>query len=215
MSLATVAQIHCQRGDLETALRLVLETLRLYAGLGTKNLLVAQHSACGTLYLTLGNPHEALEHFRKAARFSREMGYGRDEGYSHMSVGISLEQMKEDADAAEAYRRAFEMLGTAYEASGITDELSGKADALTRLASVLHASLEKPAEALEAYEAAARIYRELGDTRRLRKPLSRLAGLRWRIGDPEGSARGYEEALELAREHGEAAYEAAPPLSRA
>ena len=63
------------------------------------------------------------------------------------------------------------MLGTAYEASGITDELSGKADALTRLASVLHNSLEKPAEALEAYEAAARIYRELGETRRLCKPI--------------------------------------------
>jgi DNA-binding SARP family transcriptional activator len=209
MRLATVAQTHRERGDLETALRLVLETLRLYAELGTKNLLVAQHSACGTLYLTLGNPHEALEHFRAAVRFSREIGYARDEGYSLMSVGVSLEQMEDRPGAAEAFRRASELLGTAYEASGMTKELSGKADALTLLASVLHHSLEKPAGALEAYEAAARIYRELRDTRRLRKPLSKMAGLRWRSGDPEGSARGYEEALELAREHGEAAHEAA------
>ncbi len=168
MSLATVAQIHRERGDLETALRLVLETLRLYAGLGTKNLLVAQHSACGTLYLALGNLDQALKHFRSAARLSRDVGYARDEGYSLMSFGVALEQMEDHAGAAEAYRRASQLLGTAYEASGITDELSGKADSLTLLASVLHRSLEKPAEALGAYEAAARIYRELGDTRRLR-----------------------------------------------
>jgi tetratricopeptide (TPR) repeat protein len=36
-----------------------------------------------------------------------------------------------------------------------------------------------------------------------------MAGLRWRTGDPEGSARHYEEALKIAREHGEAAHEAA------
>jgi tetratricopeptide (TPR) repeat protein len=36
-----------------------------------------------------------------------------------------------------------------------------------------------------------------------------MAGLRWRTGDPEGSARHYEEALDIAREHGEAAHEAA------
>jgi DNA-binding SARP family transcriptional activator len=209
MRLATVAQIHRERGDLETALRLVLETLRLYAMLGTKNLLVAQHSACGTLYLTIGNPHEALKHFRSAFRFSREIGYARDEGYSLMSVGVSLEQIEDHAGAAKAYRRASELLGTAYEVSRITDELSGKADALTLLASVLHRSLDRPAEALETYGAAAGIYRELGETRRLRKPLARLAGLRWRMGDPEGSARDFEEALELAREHGEAAHEAA------
>ena len=36
-----------------------------------------------------------------------------------------------------------------------------------------------------------------------------MAGLRWRTGAPESSARHYEEALKIAREHGEAAHEAA------
>jgi hypothetical protein len=36
-----------------------------------------------------------------------------------------------------------------------------------------------------------------------------LAGLRWRTGDPEGSAQDYEETLRLAQEHGEKAHEAA------
>jgi tetratricopeptide (TPR) repeat protein len=42
----------------------------------------------------------------------------------------------------------------------------------------------------------------------MRKPLLGLAGLRWRMGDLKGSTRGYEEALNLAREHGETAHEA-------
>ena len=41
-----------------------------------------------------------------------------------------------------------------------------------------------------------------------------MAGLRWRTGDLEGSSRHYEEALEIAREHGEAAHEAVRPIDR-
>jgi predicted ATPase/DNA-binding SARP family transcriptional activator len=213
MRLATVAQIHHERGDLEAALRLVLETLRLYTALGTKNLLVAQHSACGTLYLGLGRPSKALEHFRAAVRYSQETGYIRDEGYSLMSVGASLGQLGDHAGAADAYSRAVELLGMAHEASGATKELSGKADALALMAGVLHRSLDEPEQALDAYDAAAEIYRRLGDARRLRKVLLGLAGLRWRAGSPEGSARLYEEALGLAQEHGEKAQEAAALMS--
>ena len=213
MRLATVATIHREQGDLKAALRLVLETLRLYTELGTKNLLVAQHSACGTLYLGLGDPQKALEHFQSAARYSREIGYTRDEGYSLMSMGASLEQLGDHAGAVDVYRRAVELLGTAYEASGIPKELSGKADALALLAGALHHSLDEPIQALDAYDAAAEIYRELGDTRRLRKVSLGLAGLRWRLGNPKDSARLYEEALKLAQGQGEKAQEAAALMS--
>lgn len=107
--------------------------MRLYTELGAKNLLVAQHSACGTLYLRLGDPHKALEHFRAAVRYSGGIGYMRDEGYSLISVGASLEQAGEHASAAHAYRQAVELLRTAHETSGMSKELSGKADALALL----------------------------------------------------------------------------------
>jgi tetratricopeptide (TPR) repeat protein len=112
---------------------------------------------------------EALEHFRAAASLGREMGYTREEGYSLMSAGVCLEQLGDHAGAADAYRKAVRLLHTAYEASGMAKELSGQADALALLASVLHRSLDEPTEALEAYEAAADVYRELGDAHRLRK----------------------------------------------
>ena len=150
-----------------------------------------------------------LKHFRAAARFSQETEYTRDEGYSLMGVGVALEQRGDPAGAAESYRRATELLQTAYEESEAPEELFGKAETLTLLGAVLHHSLEKPEEALEAYEEAAGIYRRLADPPRLRKLLMNMAGLRWRTGDPEGSARDYEEALKLASEHGEAAHEAA------
>jgi tetratricopeptide (TPR) repeat protein len=168
-----------------------------------------QHNNCGWLYLSLGYPEEALEHFRAAARFSRETDHIRDEGYSLMGVGSALEQRGDPAGAAESYRRATGLMQTAYEESGAPEELFGKAEALTLLGAVLHRSLEKPAEALDAYEEAAGLYRRLADSPRLRKLLMNMAGLRWRMGDPERSARHYDEALKLAREHGEAAQEAA------
>jgi tetratricopeptide (TPR) repeat protein len=128
-----------------------------------------------------------------------------------MSAGVCLEQLGDHAGAVDAYRKAVRLLHTAYEASGMAKELSGQADALALLASVLHRSLDEPTEALEAYEAAADVYRELGDAHRLRKVLLGLAGLRWRARNPEGAARGYEEALELAQD--EPAHEAAALMS--
>jgi len=207
MRLATVA-IHRERGEPETALRLVLKTLLLYSELGVKNLLVAQHSACGTLYLGLGAPEKALEHFRTAARLGREIGYTRDEGYALMSVGAALEQLGDHSGAAEAYRRASELLDKAYRESGMLGELSGKADALALLAKLLHRSLERAEEALITYRVAADIYRELDDPERLRKLLLGMAGLCWRTERLEESARGYEEVLELARTRGERSHEA-------
>lgn len=130
-----------------------------------------------------------------------------------MSVGASLGQLGDHAGTADAYSRAVELLGMAHEASGTTKGLSGKADALALMAGVLHRSLDEPEQALDAYDAAAEIYRRLGDARRLRKVLLGLAGLRWRAGSQEGSARLYEEALWLAQEHGEKAQQAAALMS--
>ena len=201
--------IHRERGDLQTALSFGLKALQHNIELGAKDHNVFQHSSCGALYLQLGDPQEALTHFRAAARLSREMGYTRHEGHSLMSAGISLERLGDPAGAVEAYKRAVELLETAHEEFGIEEDLHAKAEALTLRGRLLHHFLDRPGEALKACEAAADIYRKVSDTSRLRELLLNLSGLRWRTGDLEGSARGYEEALALARMHGDGDQEAA------
>ena len=210
LRLNSMANIQRERGDLGAALSLNLESLAIITKLGTKYLRAKVHINCGNLCLSLGDPDEALKHYLAAARLSRQTEYTRDEGYSLMGAGIALEQRGDPTGAAESYRRATELLQTVYEESGAPEELFGKAEALTLLGAVLHHSLEKTVEAMNAYEEAAVIYRRLAaDPPKLRKLLMNMAGLRWRTGNPEGSARHYEEALNIAREHGEAAHEAA------
>lgn len=123
---------------------------------------VAQRNTCGTLCLNLGRPRKALEHFEAAVRLSQEIGYPRDEGHSLRGLGIALETMEDAEGAVEAYRQAAELLQTAYEESGIDEDLAVKAETLDLLATVLHRVLDRPQEALDAYEAAAGIYRDLG-----------------------------------------------------
>jgi tetratricopeptide (TPR) repeat protein len=209
LRLKSMASIQRERGDLGAALSLNLECLAITTKLGTKNLSAKVHINCGKLYLSLGDPDEAFEHYLAAARFSHETEYTRDEGYSLMGAGIALEQRGDPAGAAESYRRAIKLLEMAYEESEALEELFGKSETLTLLGAVLHHSLERPVEALKVYEEAASIYRRLEDQPRLRRLLMNMAGLRWRTGAPESSARHYEEALKIAREHGEAAHEAA------
>ena len=207
--LTSMASVQGERGDLEAALSLNLESLAITTKLGTKNLSANLHINCGKLCLSLGDPDGAFEHYMAAARFSKQTENARDEGYSLMGAGIAGEQGGDLAGAAESYRRATMLLQTAYEESGAPEGLLGKAEALTLLGTVLHRSLEKPVEAMDAYEEAVSIYRRLADPPKLRKLLMNMAGLRWRTGDLEGSARDYEEALTIAGEHGEAAHEAA------
>lgn len=205
----TVANIHRERGDLGAALSLHLKSLSVLTDLGIKNLRATQHLNCGRVYLSLAAPEEALEHFRSAARLGREIGYTRDEGYALMGAGVCLEHGADPSGAAETYRRAVELMERACEDSGLPEDLSGKAEALSLLGDVLHYSLDRPAEASDAYGTAAAAYRRLKDLGRLRKVLMNLAGLRWKMGVPEDSARHYEEALNLAREHGEPEHRAA------
>lgn len=207
--LNSVASIHQERGDLEAALSLHLKSLAMCTDLGIKNLEANQRMNCGRLHLSLGAPEDALEHFRDAARLGRETGYTRDEGYSLMGVGVCLEQTDKSASAVDAYRQAIKLLETSYELSEMPEELSGTADALVLMAAVLDHSLERPVDALAAYEEAAGIYGRLGDRLKLRGLLIRRAGLRWRMGDLEDSARDYGKALELARMQDETTHEAA------
>ena len=200
VQLDAVLSLHRKRGDLEVALSASLELVRIWTERDDKIWIVADNNNSAMLYLALGNPVKALEHFRTAAGISREMGHARDEGHSLMGVGMSLEQAGDAPGAADAYRQSIELLETAHEVSGMPEELAAKAEALTLLANVLHRSLDKPEGALNAYEAAAESYMELEDARHLRKVSLSMAGLLWRVGDPEGSAHAYEDILESARD---------------
>jgi tetratricopeptide (TPR) repeat protein len=204
-----LAFIHRERGDFETELSLRREQLMMLTEIGNRTWISAAHNDLAIVYLAIGAPERALEHYRDSARISQEMGHTREEGHALMSVGVSLEQTGDHSGAADAYRRAMKLLDIAYELSGAPRELLGKAEALTLLANVLHHSLEEPVEALEAYEAAAGTYRELDDAHRLGKVLLGTAGLMWRMGKLEDSARCYEEALNLARAQSETTHEAA------
>ena len=198
--LDTLVTSHRERGDLETALSASLELVRIWTERGDKTWIVTDSNNSAMLYLALGDAERALEHFRTAARISREMGHARDEGNSLLGVGMALEQAGDPSGAADAYRRSVELLETAHEVSRMPEELSAKAEALTLLANVLDRYLDEPEEALEAYEGAAESYRDLDDADHLRKVSLSIAGLRWRVGDLEGSARGYEEVLESVRD---------------
>jgi DNA-binding SARP family transcriptional activator len=209
MRVEVMRSIHRERGDLKTTLSFGLEALRENEEFGARDLNIAQHSECGALYLQLGEPREALVHFRAAAHLAREMGYTRHEGHAMASTGISLERLADPTGAAQAYKRGVELLEIAHEESGIEDDLRAKANALALLGRLFHRSLDRLEEALDAYVAAADVYRKMDNIPRLCELLLDLSGLRWRTGDLEGSARGYEEALDLARRQDEGAREAA------
>src|SRR5215203_5151714 len=201
------ATIHQERGDPEAALSLHLRALSSVTELQAKNLQIAERMNCGRLYLRLGNTLAALEHFRAAGRLGREMGFGRDEGYALVNVGVALERSGDTAGAEKAYTKSIELLETAHEESGSAEELFGAAEVLT-LQGRLLGRLGRTAEAFDGFEKAAEVYRALDDAQRLRTVLLEEGGLLWKMEDMEGSASRYAEALDLAREQEDLSHEA-------
>jgi len=202
-----MATIHQERGDLEAALSLHLRALSSVTELRAKNLQIAEHMNCGRLYLLLGNTRAALKHFSAASRLGRELGFGRDEGYALVNVGVALEQMGDTEGAEKAYTKSVGLLEAAHEESGSAEELFGAAEALT-LRGRLLGRLGRRVEAFDAFEKAAEAYRALADAQRLRTVLLEEGALLWKMEDLEGSANRYAEALGLAREQEDPVHEA-------
>jgi tetratricopeptide (TPR) repeat protein len=72
MRIDTLAAIHRHGAQTTATIPLSLESLRIIAGFGVEDFFVTQPNSRGTLYLDIGAPEEALEHFRAAAYFDRK-----------------------------------------------------------------------------------------------------------------------------------------------
>ncbi|MDQ4042476.1 MAG: AAA family ATPase [Actinomycetota bacterium] len=69
------AAIHRHGAEATSTIPLSLESLRVVANFGVKDFFITQSNSRGTLYLDIGGPEEALEHFRSAAYFDRKGNY--------------------------------------------------------------------------------------------------------------------------------------------
>ena len=71
LRIDTMAAIHRHGAQTTPTIPLSLESLRVLTDFGIEGFFVTQPNSRGTLYLGLGAPEEALEHFRAAAYFDR------------------------------------------------------------------------------------------------------------------------------------------------
>jgi hypothetical protein len=72
LRIDTMASIHRHGAEITAMLPLSLKSLRVLTDFGVEDFFFSQHNSRGTLYLDIGAPEEALEHFRAAAYFDRK-----------------------------------------------------------------------------------------------------------------------------------------------
>jgi DNA-binding SARP family transcriptional activator len=72
LRIDTMAAIHRHGAETTATIPLSLESLRVLTDFGIKDFFITQPNSRGTLYLGIGAPEEALEHFRAAAYFDRK-----------------------------------------------------------------------------------------------------------------------------------------------
>ena len=71
LRIDTMAAIHRHGAETTATIPLSLESLRVLTDFGIEGFFITQPNSRGTLYLGIGAPEEALEHFRAAAYFDR------------------------------------------------------------------------------------------------------------------------------------------------
>lgn len=203
------AYVAMERNDLQAAIPLIEQLLPICKQLGDKHLQLEKHMNLARCLLGTGAPERALRHFQAAARLGAEIGDPRHESFPLMSAGAICERLGRSQEAAESYRRAARLLGTAYAVTGVIDEQLARGDALTLLAGVLERDLDQGDEALEAFDEAEAIYRRHGDLlRHSRLAMERAAAYR-RADWLEAAESDYRTAVELSRKAGARAREAA------
>ena len=72
MRIDTMVAIHRHGAATTATIPLSLDSLRVIAGFGVEDFFVTQPNSRGILYLDIGAPEKALEHFRAAAYFDRK-----------------------------------------------------------------------------------------------------------------------------------------------
>lgn len=198
MRLDTLAWAQARRGETAVSAAYVKQLLPVCERLNDKHLSLEKHMTLGHHLLGAGELEVARAHFEAASGLGADTGDPRHEGYPLMSLGATLERLGELERAAQAYRRAAQLLETAYTVSYVADEQLAQADALTLLAGVL-SKTEATQAALDTYQTAQVVFERHGAWPRLSKLLMERAALYWRQKDFKQSAHDYEKASRCAQ----------------
>jgi tetratricopeptide (TPR) repeat protein len=158
----------------------------------------------GNAYVDLGAAGRAIEYYEQALPIVREMGDRQGEGVHLNNLGLACAALGEPQRAIEYYEQALaitrEMCATATEGSPEwTASRWAEGNGLGNLGNA-YVDLGEACQAIEYYEQALAISRELGDRHNEGGHLGNLGAAYYVLGEVQRAIEHHEQALAISRE---------------
>ncbi len=192
-TLAGMGALFLDVGQPELALGYYLEVLELRQQEGKqKKALIAARLGVGHLYSMLDDHENARKEYEQALALSQEIGDKRAEAAALTALANTQARLQptQPAQAEALYRQAL-------FAAQATDDKMGQANTQLQLG-VLYAGINRGEEAIQCFEKALALYRELGDRRGEMIALSNLGATYVNRGEKSKGADYYLQAVNLA-----------------
>jgi len=193
-ALFSKANIHEDIGALQECLLTSEKGLSLAEKEGNKEYQTLFLNLMGIAQRKTGHPHKALDHYQRALKIDKEIGYKRGERIRTANIGNVYYSLSEYTKALEYYKSALQSAGA----------LEDKRNQINYLNSIgaAYRNLDDLQEALKHYKQALSLSKETRDKRREGMVSGNMGIVYKRLGDLDRALVCYQKALINAKETG-------------
>ena len=193
---------NCQRklGNLDQALELAQQALRMKQDLGDRGEIGNTHNQLGLIYWERSDYPNAIQHLNDAIEIAFAVGDKELEGSARNNLGLVFDERGDYSHSLEQYQRALEL----HRASHFE---RGEGDTLGNIGGI-YLLLGKFSEALPYYRQALEISERLGLKPASSDDFGDIALCQAGIGDIDAALASFDRAAQIAREAGLAKEEA-------
>jgi len=198
--LSAMASMSVQRGRIEEGLERYRELVALTRAIHSQRELSQALWSLGQVLLSLDRWSEAAPQLREAAEILSELGDSENAAKILRQLISACERQPEDCGEALA---AWEKLRHYFHRQ---KDRQGEMEALEGMARLARKGGADPARALELYQAALAVARDIGDPSRPGSLLNEMGIIEWSRGDYNAALAHYEAALDHFNRRGDRAH---------
>jgi len=187
-----------QENQLEDAIALWQEALRLYQQLNQPRQQLVTLNRLVTVYLRLGDTQRAIAHIQDTLTLAQQQGDGAAEFQALGNLGIAYRASGAYVQALDTFHQALEMLQSSHLALSQTATAQFQGRLLVNLGNV-HEALGEYDQAIALYRESLDIFRDLNSLADMATVLSNLGVIDTSQGNYESAIHHYGQSLEIAQ----------------
>lgn len=189
VALSNKGYIYIQRGDMDKAIALYNEAMKVEAAIGDKQGTSTSVNNIATIYFKQGKTDSALACFERGLKLQREIGAKEGIATSLNNIGAIYDGQGLTEKALDYYHQSL----------NIQEELKNKPKIATCLNNIaaIYNNLGQTDKALDYFNRSLKVRQESDDKRGIAQSLNNIGAIYFKLGQTEKALANYEQSIQL------------------